>query len=233
MSNDELETVLFNHFPNLSPTPIPSGLLTPRRLEGVSLISKSWKGEGIRRARLCRLEVSGKFFAETLVIYPSEFFDVPIFGSEYIGIEGKKYFGVVDFHPLSVDRQYIAKYIDKYLYGFPDRKIEISKFYDLDRFFSRKMWMERSGVPIYDNFVAQFDLYLGRFNLALKEAQPKFSSSLSLHANYDKHMGDHDPARGILKAYFSSEFADYYIENFLFNSMSESNAEVEKNLSLC
>lgn len=229
MPSSELEDLLFKYFPSLSPTPIPSSSLFPRGLEGVSLISKSWKGERIRRARLCRLRVERKFFAETLVIYPSPNFDVPIFGSEYIGIEGKKYFGVVDFHPVSTEQHYV----DKYLSDLPDRKVETSKFYDLNRFFSRKMWMERNTTPLYRDFIDRFDLYLSRFSLALGEAQPFPLSSLPLHANYDKHMGTHDPARGILKAYFSSEFADYYIENFLFNLMSESNAEVEKNLSLC
>ena len=38
---------------------------------------------------------------------------------------------------------------------------------------------------------------------------------------YDTHMAVNDPARGILKAYFSSEFADHYIHNFLFKESEQ------------
>jgi len=40
---------------------------------------------------------------------------------------------------------------------------------------------------------------------------------MGFHIDYDSHMSANDPAHGILKSYYSQEFADNYINDFLFN----------------
>jgi 15,16-dihydrobiliverdin:ferredoxin oxidoreductase len=170
-----------------------------------------------RRARLCQLQCKDKFTAETFVLYPSPRTDAPIFGCEYLAIGDKKFFGGVDFHPLSTSIGYREKYIERFLGDFPDTTLEESKFYDLSTYFSNKFWVVKSDKDMYLEFLEKSFVYLERYKQMLASADITEGPNLVLHAKYDTHMAKNDPARGILKAYFSEEFAENYIYNFLFD----------------
>ncbi len=176
----------------------------PARIESIWLRAPE---RGIGYARGCILTVPGKFFAETLLIYPAEGRDFPIFGSEYIGM-GKKFFGAMDFHPPSGDNRPVEMFFP----DFPHRKIENSKHYDLNTYFSTKLWHERSETPFYERFEAE-----------ARARATSYVSRLPFETGYtpcfrpfDRYMALHDPAHGILRSYFGSEFANDYIKGFLF-----------------
>ena len=181
-----------------------------------SITSTVWKGGRFRRARLCNLSVPGKFTAETLVIYPEPEYDFPIFGCEYLTIGQRKFFGAVDFHPISKTQDYAKDY----LAGFPDTTKADSKFYNLSEFFSPKFWIEKRDVDFYAEYISAVEEYLYVYKLASDEAKPT-AGSMPAQVAYDTHMAANDPARGILKAYFSSEFAEHYIHNFLFKESEQ------------
>jgi len=195
---------------------LPEGLEPVVVKDGAEIRSYTWSGEIIRRARLCELAVEGKFTAQTLVIYPNWETETPIFGTEYITIADKKFFGATDFHPLSQNESYIKSQIDEYLYDFPERTTEESRFYDLSTYFSPRFWIRKSDKDFYSEYVDWTDRYLGRYRMALMDGTLG-PSNRSAHAAYDSHMAANDPAHGILKAYFSPEFADFYVNKFLFD----------------
>lgn len=195
---------------------LPEGLDHLVEKDGAEIRSYTWSGEIIRRARLCELVVPRKFTAQTLVIYPHWETETPIFGTEYITIANKKFFGATDFHPLSQDESYIKRQIDEYLYDFPERTTEESKFYDLSTFFSSRFWVRKSETDFSDEYVDWTDRYMGRYRMALMNGTLGRSNQHA-HAAYDTHMAANDPAHGILKAYFSQEFADFYVNKFLFD----------------
>jgi hypothetical protein len=216
-----LNELIIDIFPDWRVTnELPSGLSHIETSGDAEIKSWTWDGDNVRRVRLCQFSVPGKFFAETLVIYPEEFCEAPIFGCEYLRIGGIKFFGGIDFHPLSQAETYLREYIDNYLDDMPDTSAETSKFYDLSTYFSKKFWLKTHSEDFYEEFYKQTGEYLIRYKQLLEEAEPTHSM-WGLHKKYDLHMGTHDPARGILKAYFSKEFSDFYIEKFLFNLMSE------------
>lgn len=195
---------------------LPPGLEHIVTERTATIKSYTWTGETIRRARACELDIPGKFTAETLVIYPSWETDTPIFGTEYITIADKKYFGAIDFHPLSQEESYLKTQIDEYLYDFPPRNAEDSKFYDLSKYFSSKFWIRKSDKDFRSEYVDWVDRYMGRYRMALMDGTLG-SNNMDAHAAYDSHMAANDPAHGILKAYFSQEFADFYVNKFLFD----------------
>lgn len=177
------------------------------------LTSFAWRGElaGFYRARLCIFEAEKKFRAETLVIYPSVGHFLPIFGSEYIELPTKS-LAVVDFHPVNGNFSPIGHYLS----SEPDRTIENSAHYDLNGFFSPKMWHKRGGKEVYEGYKGACERYLGAY-FAMLKSNPRGSADYpSSHSLYNQYMAAHDPARGILKAYFGSDFADEYIRQFLF-----------------
>jgi hypothetical protein len=201
-------------FPELIPSiDFPEDVATDVFAGNVSLRSSLWVGSKFSRVRLCELDVPEKFMAETLVIYPNPRYDFPIFGCEYLRIGGKKFFGGADFHPISKR----VDYAKKYLSDFPDSTKEDSKFYDLSKYFSSKFWLKKDSVDFYPEYNEMVDQYLARYRLCVEEAQESGDSTFS-QIEYNNHMAENDPARGILKAYFSAEFAEMYIHKFLFTN---------------
>lgn len=199
----------------------PSGIFTVSK-PNVSLNSHQWESCNFRKARLCEFKVDKKFKAETLVIYPVWGSDAPIFGCEYLQIGQHKFFGAIDFHPLLQTKPYLDKYINTYLGHFSDRKVDSSKAYNLDEFFSKKMWLKKDSIDLYDEFINRSSGYLWIYKDLLSDCEiTQQLTSLDLQIRYDEYMRERDPARGILKAYFSEEFSENYINNFLFSTPNE------------
>lgn len=179
-------------------------------VSGPANLESKWfslPSEGIHYARSCILTVPDKFFAETMLVYPCRGVNFPVFGSEYIEMRGR-YFGAVDFHPVSKD----TNHIETYFSDFPDREVQKSAHYDLDTYFSSKLWHKRGKIDFYAEFVDVCESRLGRF----MEILPSLEASDPDYDSFDAYMAENDPAHGILKAYFGPEFADDYVKGFLF-----------------
>lgn len=180
-----------------------------------TLISTAWEGEksGFYRARTCIFEAKDKFRAETLVIYPCVGHFLPVFGCEYIELP-KKSLAVIDFHPIEKNLSPIMEVLSLQ----PDRIVEKSVHYDLQEFFSPKMWHERGGKEVYLNFQTACEVYIHQYYTLLQGNSPLNVDYPSTHKKYNGYMGANDPAHGILKGYFDQEFADDYIREFLFRT---------------
>lgn len=174
------------------------------RIESISFRAPE---QGIFYSRGCILTVPGKFFAETFLVYPAEGQDFPIFGSEYIEM-ANRYFGATDFHPPNGNNQPIEAFFP----DFPHREVESSRHYDLDKYFSTKLWHRRDSKPFYEDFSEvckeRLQCYMARLPVNAGNG-PDF-------ADFDGYMADHDPAHGILKSYFGANFANDYIRTYLF-----------------
>ena len=211
MLNDALNGVF-----DLKKIDLPTWLDETIENNNAVIKSYAWTAEKCRRIRLCDFDIKGKFTAETLVIYPEYCYETPIFGTEYIRIGTKKYFGAIDFHPVRSDAEYEQRYILNYLNEFPDRDQENSKFYDLTKYFSKKFWTSKRDYDFYEEYIKITRKYLNQYKLCLAETE-QGPVDKQFHQDYDVHMAKNDPAHGILKAYYSEQFATDYIHTFLFD----------------
>ena len=168
--NCMLSHILSKHF-NLTPVDLPNWLDPVVENESAVIRSYSWTSDRCRRIRLCDLEIKDKFTAVTLVIYPEFKYETPIFGTEYLRIGGKKFFGATDFHPVRSGAEYEQEYILNYLGDMPDRDKENSKFYDLTKFFSRKFWLKKETTDFWDEYIKTTDLFLNRYRTCLFESK--------------------------------------------------------------
>lgn len=207
--------LLGQHF-NLKKADLPNSVDSVVENNLAVIRSYAWTADRCRRIRLCDLEIKNKFTAITLVIYPEFSYETPIFGTEYLRIGGKKFFGATDFHPVRPGEEYENKYILEYLSDFPDRDKENSRFYDLSKFFSNKFWLKKTETDFWDEYLETTDKFLGRYKSCLMDSEPN-ADAKSFHTAYDKHLSANDPAHGILKSYYSKQFADDYIKDFLFD----------------
>jgi hypothetical protein len=166
---------------------------------------------GISYCRECVLDVPGKFFAETVLVYPQTTEIFPIFGSEYIEI-GRGCFGAVDFHPPQAGNNRIPNEFG----DFPLRTVPRSPHYDLDRHFSPVLWHKKHPDDFYGEFAAVAETRLRRYLDVLDRHKSNGPADPGQFTAYDTYMAVHDPAHGILKSYFGAEFANDYIRRFLF-----------------
>ena len=117
----EVRDKLFEIYGDLTPVELPNWLSPTIEDKKSCIKSYVWRTDRLRRIRLCELHISGKFIAESLVIYPDFQYEAPIFGTEYVKCGSVKYFGTIDFHPLKGGNNYQEKYIIPYLGDQQDR----------------------------------------------------------------------------------------------------------------
>lgn len=181
---------------------------------GPARLESRWHSDPERRilnTRLCVLDVPGKFFAETLLIYPDTDADFPIFGSEFIQTR-RGYFGATDFHPYSPQSDQASVIFS----SEPDRIVEKSAHYDLDTYFSRKLWHKKSDIDFRSEYNEVCSRRITAY-LSILSSQPRQEDGNTVKfSDFDTYMAENDPAHGILKSYFGPEFARDYIEQYLF-----------------
>lgn len=170
-----------------------------------------WTSDRCHRVRFCKFSVKNKFYAESLVIYPDFFYNVPIFGTEYIKIGSKRFFGAIDFHPITDNKEYL-----KFLEMFPDKQQIKTHSYDLNSFFSEKLWARRRTEDFYSEYQIMLKCFLYQYKKCLYSADKTSKSFEKQQEKYNVYMKTNDPAHGILKSYFGEDFAKEYIDNFLF-----------------
>jgi hypothetical protein len=215
----QVRNKLFELYDNLTPVILPTWLNPIIEDKNSCIKSYVWKTDKIRRIRLCELQIRGKFVAESLVIYPEFNYEAPIFGTEYVKCGNVKYFGTIDFHPLKPSNEYQQQYIMPYLGDQKDRIKNKSKIYDLDTYFSKKLWIKTDREDFYSEYIDKLELYLSRYKNCIKKCGQ--SSAHIYQTNYDNHLSYTDPAYGIIKSYYTKEFARRYINNFLFDLSQE------------
>jgi hypothetical protein len=188
-------------------------LLKDFRLKNsAKLYSELWESE-LSTLRMCILSVPGKFFAETVVIFPKYGVNTPIFGSEYIKTP-KKSFAAVDFHPQEGD----ISAIEGYLGSEPLCQVKKSHHYDLQAHFSPWLWLKKDPEDLYYEFSEVCGSRCDAYHTLLDGVRGVKSPH---PGGYCRYMAEKDPARGILKAYFGSDFSDEYTERFLFPGNSD------------
>ena len=204
---------ILKEFLDLSSTEVPIWVERTSNNDSIKLKSYLFKSDYCKRIRVCELNIERKFKAESLVIYPNHHCETPIFGTEYLQIGSKKYFGAIDFHPISANEDYMS-YVDM----FPNSKTNTSKFYDLEKYFSKKLWIKKNSECFYNEYQIMVKCYLHQYTKCLMNSTPKKESFAEHHQKFDDYMSTNDPAFGILKSYFNKEFAEKYVKYFLFYS---------------
>lgn len=204
---------ILNEFFDLKQLNLPVQFSNPIQKGEATLSSYLWATKFCRKIRICELQVSNKFYAESLVIYPDFYYETPIFGTEYLKIGDRKYFGAIDFHPTPNSEDYL-----KFLKMFPNKTIDNSCFYDLEYFFSPKLWLHKRKEDFYNEYQIMVKCFLHQYQKCLLSSQKVTQSNQNSQIQYNEHMTTNDPAFGILKSYFGEQFSEEYLHNFLFSN---------------
>ncbi len=186
-----------------------------------------WDVPGFRRWRVTRMDAGDKLQVLNSVAYPNYSNDYPILGIDLLWFGKKgKLVAVLDFQPLIQNDYYFKRYFE----GLKALKENYPEFYS------------NKPMNLYDSkkyFSPWVLFYIGdgnNFNYSLTEVVLDFLdkywslqlindqnnrklSSLEvnkLQVDYDHYNAEIDPAHGLFKSYFGKQWADDFIQYFLF-----------------
>ncbi len=190
---------------------------------------KTLKLKNIRAACVDAGEIASVI---NLVLQPSENFDLPFFGADFVTLPSG--------HLLALDLQPVLKNDMKHTEQFLNKLIPIHTKWqsklpyggaipeEAKPFFSPAFLWTRLPLDldserlIDDVLFPAFDEYLKFYLKLVKSANivsRKRAGALSLgQKNYIKYRADKDPARGMLTRFYGKEWTESYIHNILFNS---------------
>ena len=177
--------------------------------------------------------VDGESLASVLnlVFIPSENFDLPFFGADFVTL-GSGHLIALDLQPVLKGDNLHTKNIWKRL--IPIHK-KWQKFlppggaipHDAECFFSPGfLWTK---IPLGDKgdkiindcilpaFKEYLDLYLILASEAKKVTETRSKALFQGQKKYLKYRAEKDPARGMLKRFYGNDWTEAYIHNILFN----------------
>lgn len=213
-----------------------------RNGRSVRLATKIFLGTGgtgtsrrVRRARVTLVDAGERLQAFNAVIYPSERFELPVLGLDFILMGGNRLLFGMDFSPMSRDQHYLDTYCEGALGAIRDKfkaydgllTTPGTNFYGEDpEFFSPAMFFSRASL---ENIMSD-----GPLVEAFRDATAVYAEMLSgahlrqpislhtpgevrwQHTRYDAWHRRRDPAIGIFKNMFGEEVTERFVDQVLF-----------------
>ncbi len=195
--------------------------------EPVTLRSRLWSADQLRRIRLSIIESAGAFEAFNLLLIPFPACASPIFAAEFLAAGGKPRLAVIDFQDLrKEDPGWQAQWIDcfesaaaPYLHLGTSRSDMPSW---TEAFFSRLVFHRKPPGEALEACFGAFDSYLSAFIGRVSGSTPleNFADVLAMEDAHRRYHSDHlanEPAVRTLGRLFGSEWATRYAREFLFD----------------
>ena len=222
----------------LNPYPIKNDFLFRESSFGSSsnpkkVILETWamKTEKIRQARCACLQAGEITSVMNLVISPFNHYDLPFFGADFVSLPNG-HLVALDLQPVLKDdtkhTQYVwdklnpihLKWQSKLPFG-GDIPSEARQYFSPAFLWSRIPLGEEGDKLIIQIIKPAFDEYLNCFLDLVRDAKmiskEKSVQLLNGQKKYMRYRANKDPARGMLKRFFGSEWTESYINNILFD----------------
>ena len=226
---DNLLNILNFHINSLGGTELP---IDNEFKENISL-DKSykvkswlWNVPGYRRWRVTSFKAGSKIQVLNSVASPNYNNDQPIMGIDILWFPKRdKLIAILDFQPLLQKDSYLQMYCSslKEIEIFSEKfdNGPMKNIYDLDKFFSPWLILCRGNKSHAEKYLPQIlNQFLTKYIII--SAQNNESNFLNFdqikqkHIEYDNYNKEKDPAIGLFQGFFGKEWAENYIDNFLF-----------------
>ena len=223
-----LEKELFSRF-DLSSRPIDPELefqISQRGKNPAMIESWCYQCPQFRKIRYTYINAVETAQIFNSVLYPSYEYDLPLLGVDLLAFGKKKILVVLDFQPLFRDEDYLEKYIEpiapiRAKYNELAQDLEM-KFYDANQYFSPYLLFAKTDAEtVVNRLFPAYQEYLQLYWQLLETAEPKTDAAnieriTKAQKDYDQYSAERDPASGLFRSYFGSEWAEEFVHNFLF-----------------
>lgn len=215
----------------LQPYPIPEGFERKSaivRKDEIVTTSVAFQTAKLRQIRAAHVQGGNSLQVLNFVIFPHLNYDLPFFGADLVTLPGGHLIAL-DMQPLFRDEPaYQAKYTEPILPIFQAYQQHLSWGGDFPEearpFFSPAfLWTRPKETAVVETQVfAAFKDYLKAYLDFVEQAEP-VTDSQSLAAieqaqlRYLRYRAEKDPARGMFKRFYGTEWTEEYIHGFLFD----------------
>lgn len=225
---------------NLRPTPVTNldgtidFSLHTNVKEKARIVNLCFESDEYRKIRMTYYDAGHKTQVFNSLWYPRA--NLPVLGIDLLQFYGKKHLAVVDFQPLYHKEEHhdltFSHLLQPIQAQYPSLQGKMSnRFYDETQFFSQHMLFSR----FEDTSVVEKELYPA-FQDYVKTHVDLSKSTCSSggretpwkrHAAYDAYSAKRDPATAMFEKMFGKQWADDFVEEFLF-SLSRYHKEEEE-----
>lgn len=198
------------------------------RGEPIAMESKAWTHPKFRLIRYTRLYSKNRIDTFNFVIYPQDFYEAPIFASDFVVSGDKLRIGVIDAMPIFPQNpNYIKRWISPFspLY---QKGLALASRYNLKMDWSSQFLgdaatlatgVERSELPkIYDLWVEYLKKYLILTDTLQKVDENTEASIIEWHQRYNEAHLKVEDKRNPYMVYFGEEKGKRYNREFLFSN---------------
>lgn len=200
----------------------------PMRLHTLQFASDEF-----RLIRLTVMDAGARTQVFTSVWYPSPEYNTPILGIDLLQFGQRKHLCITDLQPVHDAQGLVQPCAYEHLLEpirakYPSVQNKMTdRFYDETSFFSENILLLREDDPqvaheqISHEFFPAMEAYLNEYLSLHSTGSPwnnpgQTDAVLQRHIEYDVYSAERDPAHGLLKNCFGSDFADDYVYNVLF-----------------
>ena len=168
------------------------------------------------------------------VFYPRFDLDAPIFGVDLLFFGGHKVMAIIDFQPLSKDKDYLERYTEMLhpiRSKYPTLCETISnRYFEDNRWFSDHMLFGRmddaSGIPttVMPAFKEYLEAYTSMVSKVYREGHRAPGGRdyvRQRHSDYDKYNLERDPAGKMFECHFGVEWTEQFMTEVLFDLVHE------------
>ena len=220
---------------DLQPYPIPEGFESKsaivgkgKRQEEVLTTSYGYQSAKLRQIRVAHVQGGDSLQVLNFVIFPRLNYDLPFFGADLVTLPGGHLIAL-DMQPLfRNDPAYQAKYTQPILPIFEAHQQHLTWGGDFPEearpFFSPAfLWTRPKQTEVVETKVFEaFKDYLQAYLTFVDQAKPVTDPpSLEMieqaQLRYLRYRAEKDPARGMFKRLYGSDWTEEYIHGFLFD----------------
>lgn len=215
----------------LQPYPIPEGFERKSaivRKEEIVTTSVAFQTAKLRQIRAAHVQGGNSLQVLNFVIFPHLNYDLPFFGADLVTLPGGHLIAL-DMQPLFRDEPaYQAKYTQPILPIFQAYQQHLSWGGDFPEearpFFSPAfLWTRPKETAVVETQVfAAFKDYLKAYLDFVEQAElvtdPQSLAAIEqAQLRYLRYRAEKDPARGMFKRFYGTEWTEEYIHGFLFD----------------
>jgi len=201
------------------------------------IVSLCFSSDEYRKIRMTYYDAGEGCQVFNSLWYPDAKYNLPVLGIDLLAFGRKKHLAVVDFQPIHDQEEMHALTYEHMLApvkgSYPSLKGKMSaKFYDETKFFSKEMLFARfeNESVVKEELIHAFQKYI-QIHLQLVTDCPVKNSFhdrqevLARHAAYDTYSAERDPAVGLFASMFGKEWANEFVNDFLFSLSGKSEQE--------
>ncbi len=177
------------------------------------LCSSVYAGKYVMKSRETYID-TGKSFIYNNIVYPKTGSNLPCLGMDLMAFMEKKVIIVFDFQHPKENYEYHHPIIDDNMSEYLDSTKNI-RFFEPGNHFSRYVYVRKCHMDEIGNYLTDFSKYVKVYAELLEHCCPTGSDE-SEYCVFDQYMLNLDPVSGFMQSNFGKEFAEDYVNNFLF-----------------